>query len=72
MSDILPQQRLVLELLSMTGNFAVPVTDETTVLWRTLHECKVNGFVRVTEISSGVYKVQLTLSGRRIVREVTV
>lgn len=72
MSDILPQQRLVLELLSMSGDFAVPVTDETTVLWRTLHECQVNGYVRITEISSGVYKVQLTLSGRLTIRESTV
>lgn len=68
MSEILPQQRLVMELLSMSGDIAVPVTDETTVLWRTLHECKESGLVRLTEISTGIYKVQLTLSGRRMLR----
>lgn len=72
MSKILPQQRLVLELLSMAGDIAVPVTDETTVLWRTVHECRIGGYVRVTEISTGIYKVRLSLTGRQALRETTV
>jgi hypothetical protein len=55
----------------MSGDIAVPVTDETTVLWRTVHECRVGGYVRVTEISTGIYKVQLSLSGRQALRETT-
>lgn len=68
MANVLPQQRLMLELLSMSGDIAVPVSDEDTVLWRTLHECRLIGLVRLTEISTGIYKVQLTLVGRRMLR----
>jgi hypothetical protein len=69
LADVLPQQRLVLELLSMSGDIAVPVTDETTVLWRTLHECRLGGWVRIYEISTGIDKIQLALTGRRALRD---
>lgn len=72
MVKVLPQQRLLLELLSMSGDIAVPVTAEDTVLWLTLHECRVSGLVRLTEISTGIYKAQLTLNGRKELREQTV
>ncbi len=43
MSVTLRQQQPLLELLIMSGEIAVPVDAEDTILWRTLKECGAAG-----------------------------
>lgn len=64
-SDLLPQQQLVLELLRMSGEIGAIEQPQQTILWRTLKECRAKGWITVTEVSPGVHSVALTASGRR-------
>lgn len=64
-SDLLPQQQLVLELLRMSGEIGVTEQPQQTILWRTLKECRAKGWIAVTEVSPGVHSVALTALGRR-------
>ena len=64
-SDLLPQQQLVLELLRMSGEIAVTEQSQETILWRTLRECRAKGWITTTDVSPGVYSVALTTQGRR-------
>ena len=61
---MLPQQRLLLELLSMSGDIAVPTDNRDTILWRTLDECKDNGWATLKEINPGMCRVSVTAIGR--------
>jgi len=64
---VLPQQRLLLQLIAMSGDIAV--TDNVTpksILRRTLHECAERGWVESRQISPGVQKVTLRPAGRRV------
>lgn len=65
MSDILPQQRLLLELILMSGDIAVPLEDNGTVLFRTLEECKSNGWVTLSMFGAGFNKAHITNTGRK-------
>ena len=65
MSDLLPQQQLVLELLRMAGEIGVTEQPQETILWRTLRECRAKGWITTTEVSPGVYSVAMTPPGRR-------
>ena len=65
MSDLLPQQQLVLELLRMSGEIGVTEQPGETILWRTVRECRAKGWVTVAEVSPGVHSVALTQLGRR-------
>ncbi len=71
LATLLPQQQLVLELLRMSGEIAVTGQSESTILWRTLQECRDKGWVTLTEVSPGVHSVALTLQGRRTVESVS-
>lgn len=62
---LLPQQQLVLELLRMSGEIAVPESAEGTILWRTLQECRQAHWILQKEVSPGVFSVSLTATGRR-------
>ena len=64
MSQVLPQQLLLLELLIMSGEIAVNGKFEGTILWRTLTECREFGWILWTEIGSGYYKAAITPKGR--------
>ncbi len=64
-SQLLPQQQLVLELLRMSGEIAVIESAAGTILSRTLEECRGYGWIRTTEVSPGVNSVSLTDKGRR-------
>ncbi len=64
MSQVLPQQKLLLELLIMSGEIAVNGKFEGTILWRTLMECRTAGWILWTEIGSGYYKAVITQKGR--------
>ncbi|MBB4284519.1 hypothetical protein [Roseospira goensis] len=65
---VLPQQRLLLQLVAMSGDIAVTHTAPSSILWRTLDECVAQRWVDRTEISPGVYKVTLRPRGRAIAR----
>ncbi len=62
--EVLPQQRLVLELIMMSGDIGVPESDEDTILWRTLRECVEAGWITLTEISPNIHRVSVTAIGR--------
>ncbi len=64
---MLPQQKLLLELLAMSGDIAVPAEARETILWRTLNECRYHGWVSVWDIHGDVYGVKVTDSGRTII-----
>ncbi|MCH7931404.1 MAG: hypothetical protein IH906_04235 [Proteobacteria bacterium] len=64
---MLPQQKLLLELLTMSGDIAVPAEARETILWRTLNECRNHGWVSVREINGDVFGVKVTDSGRTII-----
>ncbi len=65
MADTLPQQQLLLELLIMSGQIAVPADDTDTILWRTLEECKKTGWITLVEISPGLFSIEITRKGRQ-------
>ncbi len=65
MSVTLPQQQLLLELLIMSGEIAVPGDAEDTILWRTLKECGAAGWLTSVEVSPGLFRIQITTKGRR-------
>ncbi len=65
MADTLPQQQLLLELLIMSGQIAVPTDDMDTILWRTLEECKKAGWITLVEISPGLFSIEITRKGRQ-------
>ncbi len=64
MPNILPQQRLLLELILMSGDIAVPAEDNGTVLFRTLEECKSNGWITLSLFGAGFNKAHITDTGR--------
>jgi hypothetical protein len=65
MSVTLPQQQLLLELLIMSGEIAVPGDAENTILWHTLLECRTAGWLTSAEVSPGLFRIQITTKGRR-------
>jgi hypothetical protein len=65
MSVTLPQQQLLLELLIMSGEIAVPGDAENTILWRTLLECRTARWLTSVEVSPGLFRIQITAKGRR-------
>ncbi len=65
MVDALPQQQLILELLIMSGQIAVPADDMDTILWRTLEECKKAGWITWVEVSPGLFSIEITRKGRQ-------
>ena len=64
MSKTLPQQQLVLELLIMSGEVAVPEDTGGTILWRTLRECRQAGWLTSVEVSPGLFRIGITRAGR--------
>ena len=65
MAETLPQQQLLLELLIMSGQIAVPADDADTILWRTLGECKKAGWLTWVEVSPGLFSIEITRKGRQ-------
>jgi hypothetical protein len=68
-ATVLPQQRLLLELIAMSGDIAVLNIAKDSILWRTLEECRLKGWLKISTISQGVHKASLLDPGRAIVRE---
>ena len=63
-NGILPQQKLLLELLVMSGDIAVADNIEGTILERTLDECVSYGWVNVKRFGAGFNKASITPVGR--------
>jgi hypothetical protein len=66
MPKTLPQQQLVLELLIMSGEVAVPEGVGETILWRTLRECRQAGWLTSVEVSPGLFRIDITGMGRAV------
>lgn len=64
MKDVLPQQKLLLELLIMSGDIAVADDISGTILERTIKECEKNGWVKRSVFGAGFHKTTITESGR--------
>ncbi len=64
-TSALPQQQLLLELLVMSGQIAVPSEPRGTILWRTLEECRTAGWLTAVEVSPGYYRIENTRKGRK-------
>ena len=69
MSNLLPQQRLFLELLVKSGDIAVPDQDDGSMLFRTLKECEKAGLVLIEKVSNGFDKAAITDKGRLMVKK---
>ena len=69
LKELLPQQRLFLELLVKSGDIAVPDSDDGSMLYRTLKECEATGLVFIEGVSHGFSKAAITDSGRTIVKK---
>ena len=66
---MLPQQELLLELLTMSGDIAMADNIEGTILHRTLIECERKGWVIQKRFGAGFNKLTVTDSGRKIVKD---
>jgi len=64
LNDLLPQQRLFLELLVKSGDIAVPDNDDGSMLYRTLKECEEADLVLIESVSNGFDKAAITDKGR--------
>ena len=69
MEKPLPQQQLLLELLDMSGDIAVPSVDDDSMLFRTLKECENARWIQLSSFGAGFDKAHITASGRRLVKE---
>ncbi len=67
LNNPLPQQKLLLELLDMSGDIAVPSADNGSMLFRTLQECREARWIELSPFGAGFDKAHITVSGRRIV-----
>ncbi len=61
---MLPQQRMLLELLTMSGDIAVPRDNKDSILWRTLDECVQHRLVELDEINDHICRISVTALGR--------
>jgi len=68
MAEILHQQRLLLELLVMSGNIGVPDTDNGSLLYATLKECEKTGWLTLSPFGAGFNKAEITDTGRAKVK----
>jgi len=68
MTRTLPQQQLLLELLVMSGEIAVPRDSGGPLFWRTLGECRASGWATQVEVSPGILRIGITDSGRKAAR----
>ncbi|WP_028880599.1 hypothetical protein [Terasakiella pusilla] len=64
MSNVLPQQKLLLELLIMSGDIAIADDISGTILERTVEECEKKGWVMRKQFGAGFHKTTITPLGR--------
>ena len=68
-SHALPQQRLLLELLNMSGEIAIMGAADDSLLWATLRECKLHGWVTLHKLSDTATRIQLASAGRHLLNK---
>ncbi|PHS76655.1 MAG: hypothetical protein COB59_10955 [Rhodospirillaceae bacterium] len=68
MSEIMHQQRLLLEWLVMAGNIAVSDTDNGSLLYKTQVECEKAGWIKLTQFGSGFFMAAITNLGKQAIR----
>ncbi|MBT3992378.1 MAG: hypothetical protein HOG95_12315 [Rhodospirillaceae bacterium] len=66
MSQILPQQKLLLELLIMSGDIGMSDSGEHEILDRTLQECVDANWVTLSSFGAGFNKASITDEGRKV------
>ncbi len=66
MPDTLPQQRMLLEILVMSGDIAVSTSSTDTILWRTLGECETAGWLTLAKVIAGYETASITAAGRAV------
>ncbi len=64
MSSVLPQQKLLLELLIMSGDIALADDISGTIMERTVKECEAKGWVKRSIFGAGFHKTTITDAGR--------
>jgi len=64
MSQILPQQKLLLEFLVMSGDIGISSDGKYEILSRTLSECVDAGWVSLASFGAGFNKASITEKGR--------
>ena len=69
MSQILPQQKLLLKLLIMSGDIAVSDGGNHEILDRTLKECVDAKWVSLNTFGAGFNKASITDEGRSVVTD---
>ncbi|HER27681.1 MAG TPA: hypothetical protein ENI69_11290 [Rhodospirillales bacterium] len=69
MNKPLPQQELLLGLLDMSGDIAVPSADDGSVLYRTLIECRQAAWIELSPFGAGFDKAHITDAGREIAKQ---
>ncbi len=67
MTTILPQQRLLLEQLIMSGRIAITDPRDDSILWRTVHECRTKGWLKLVRVNPDVSSIEITAFGRRTI-----
>jgi hypothetical protein len=63
----LPQQKLLLELLVLSGDIAVTRDLTGTVLGRTLDECRSAGWIDIAQVNPSLKAASVTKLGRGLV-----
>jgi len=64
MPQILPQQKLLLELLVMLGDIGVSSNSNHEILDSTLKECVEKGWIRLSSVTDVFNKASITKIGR--------
>jgi hypothetical protein len=67
MSNILPQQQLLLELIIISGDIGVPDAEDSSIFCRTMNECKAKGWIKISTFGGGYNKLSITDYGRNLV-----
>ncbi len=62
----LPQQKLLLQLLNMSGEIAVMGAKDDSLLWTTLHECHSHRWITLTKLSDTATTIRLAKRGREL------
>jgi len=67
MSELLPQQHLLLELIIKSGDVTIPKEDDGTMLFRTLKECADLRWVSVMPSGNDMQTATVTNLGRKAI-----
>ncbi|MDX2104578.1 MAG: hypothetical protein SF002_18805 [Alphaproteobacteria bacterium] len=66
-SSALPQQKLLLELIVLSGDIGITRDLTGTVLGRTLEECRAAGWIELQQVNPNLRAASITRAGRALV-----